>query len=325
LKPPEPDPYYYGWRYVRVVAPDGTERFDQVPLTARDVLFPQVDDFIVQTRRHNIDVRYLANVFEAQLAGDESAVVISDTRVDWNLEGIEPLGPDIAVFRGVRRDDDWETFDVAAERAKPLLVTEVTSPRTRKNDLKLKVDFYHQAKVPLYLIADATKKNGRRRLRLIGYRYQRGGYQVLAADAQGRIVLERFGLSVGVTRDERSGNDRLACYDLKTGQELGDYAGVSEALVEAEAAARTAKQQTRAEAQARAEAEARARAEAEARAAAEARAHAEAEARARAEAEARAAEARARAEAEARAAESQARARAEARIRELEAKLKKPR
>jgi Uma2 family endonuclease len=290
LKPPEPDPYYYGWRYVRVVDPDGTERFDQVPLTARDVLFPQVDDFIVQTRRHHIDVRYLANVFESQLAGAKKVVVISDTRVDWNLEGVEPLGPDIAVFSGVTRPDDWETFDVAAERAKPLLVTEVTSPRTRTNDLELKVAFYHQAKVPLYLIADATKRSGRRRLKLIGYRYQRGGYQVLAADAQGRIYLEPVRLWVGVTRDERSGNDRVACYDPETGQELGDYAGVREALVEAEAAARAAKRQARAEAK-------RARVEAQARAQAEAQVQVEAEGRAR----------------------------AEARVRELEAKLKRSR
>src|SRR5207248_7798452 len=86
---PEPDPYRYGWRYVRVVAPDGTETFDQVPLTLEDVLFPQVGDFIVQTRRHNVDVKYLADVYEARLAGDPGAVVISDCRVDWNLAGVE--------------------------------------------------------------------------------------------------------------------------------------------------------------------------------------------------------------------------------------------
>src|SRR5438445_697758 len=112
---PEPDPYRYGWRYVRVVAPDGTETFDQVPLTLKDVLFPEVGDFIVQTTRHNSDVQYLGYVFEAQLAGDPEAVVISDCRVDWNLPGVRPLGPDIAVFFGVKRDDEeWDTFDVAA-------------------------------------------------------------------------------------------------------------------------------------------------------------------------------------------------------------------
>src|SRR5262249_23522559 len=171
-------------------------------------------------------------------------------------------------------------------------------------DLKVKVGFYHQAKVPIYLIADATKKSGRRRLKLIGYRYQRGGYQVLAADAQGRIVLEPVGLSVGVTRDERSGTDRLACYDLETGQELGDYAGGRGALVEAEAAARAAKQEARA-------------AKREARAAKQ-------QARAKAQAGEQA-EARARAEAQARADEARAHEQAEARVRELEARLKRSR
>src|SRR5262249_6825963 len=151
-------------------AADGSETFDQVPLTLRDVLFPQEGDFIVQTRRHNSDVRYLVDVFEGQLVADPSAVVISDCRVDWNLPGVEPLGPDIAVFLGVRQPDDWETFDGAAERAKPVLVVEVTSPRTRTNDLKGKVAYYHQARVPFYLIADATGRGSRRRITLIGYR-----------------------------------------------------------------------------------------------------------------------------------------------------------
>jgi len=66
------------------------------------------------------------------------------------------------------------------------------------------------------------------------------------------------------------GYDRLACFDPETGEEIGDYTAISQAL----------------------EAEARARAEAETRAAlAEARAQAEAETRARAEARIRALEA----------------------------------
>ncbi len=55
----EPDPYRYGWRYVRVERPDGTIVFDQVPLTLEDVLFPEVGDFIVQRTPHNRDVIYL--------------------------------------------------------------------------------------------------------------------------------------------------------------------------------------------------------------------------------------------------------------------------
>jgi Uma2 family endonuclease len=126
--PPEPDPFRYGWRYVRVEHPDGKVTFDQVPLTLEDVLHPEVGDFIVQTDGHDSDLNYLKDVFKARLANDPTKAVISDCRVDWNLPGVKPVGPDVAVFEGVKQHRDWSTFDVAAEGAKPLLVVEVTSP-----------------------------------------------------------------------------------------------------------------------------------------------------------------------------------------------------
>jgi colicin import membrane protein len=57
---PEPDPYRYGWRYVTVAGPDGTETIDQIPLTLEDVLFPEVGDFIVQTDAHDWDAMDLS-------------------------------------------------------------------------------------------------------------------------------------------------------------------------------------------------------------------------------------------------------------------------
>ncbi|MGP0062701.1 MAG: Uma2 family endonuclease [Isosphaeraceae bacterium] len=308
-RPPEsprrgPDPYRYGWRYVAVTAPDGTETFDQVPLTLEDLLFPQEGDFIVQTRAHNSDVKYLADVFEAQLIGDPEAWVIPDGRVDWNLPGVRPLGPDIAVFLGVRRYDEWETFSVAAVGARPALVVEITSRSTRKNDLGVKVKFYHQAKVPVYLIADVTGRGAKRRVNLIGYRYTRRGYRRIEPDAQGRIHLEALRLTVGVTHDRRVGFERVACFDAENGEELGDYTAMKEDRQQAKALAE-------AEAQARDKAEKRAEVEAQARDKAEKRAEAEAK---RAEAEAKRAEAETRALAE-----------AQARIRELEAELKRSR
>ena len=50
---------------------------------------------------------------------------------------------------------------------------------------------------------------------------------------------------IGVTRDRRGGYDRLACFDAKTGEELGDYAAVEKARAKAEAAAQAAKEQAR--------------------------------------------------------------------------------
>jgi Uma2 family endonuclease len=252
VTPPEQDPYRYGWRYVRVKRRDGTEAFDQVPLTLEDVLHPEVGDFIVETDSHDTDRAYLRNVFRARTAYDPQAVVLGNCRVDWNLSGVRPLGPDIAVFLGVKRYVDWETFDVAAEGASPVLVVEITSRATRKNDLGIKVELYHQAKVPLYVNADARGSGAKRRLKLIGYQYAPKGYKPIAPDKNGRIYLESLRIWVGTKRDPRGGYDRLACFDAETGKELGDYAAVLEA-------AALALEQARAEAQARAQAEARIR------------------------------------------------------------------
>ncbi len=178
---PKPDPYRYGWRYVRVEGPDGSVSFDQVPLTLEDVLFPEVGDFIVQADAHIGDWTYLRVVFKARLAGDPAAVVITDCRVDWNIPGVRPLGPDFAVFFDVKQHRDWATLDVAAEGARPVLVVEITSPDTRQNDLVAKVDYYYRAGVPLYVITDAKDEHdGGRRLELIAYRHTPAAYERIA-------------------------------------------------------------------------------------------------------------------------------------------------
>jgi hypothetical protein len=256
---PKPDPYRYGWRYVRVVAADGSETFDRVPLTLEDVLFPEEEDFIADSNAHNGDVHYLTNVFEVQLAKDPTAVVLWKCRVDWNLPGVRPLGSDIAVFLGVKRSRDWSTFSVAKERARPALVVEVTNPNTRQNDLGPKVDYYHRAGVPLYLIADVPERTPERRITLIGYRHAPRGYVRVAPDEKGLIDLEPVRLCVGVTRHHRGAYHRLACYDPTTGQEIADYTTLVQALERVQAAGRVR------EAEARAQAEAKARAAAEQR------------------------------------------------------------
>jgi colicin import membrane protein len=253
--------YRYGWREVLVTARDGTETLKTVPLTEEDILFPLVGDFIEQTTRHNGDVGYLKSVAEVQLAGDPEAVVISDCLVDWNLRGLRPLCPDVAVFFGVEHDPDeeWDMFNVAAEGAEPALVVEVTSRSTRRNDLGKKVTLYHRARVPFYLIADVTDRGQKRRIKLIGRRYARRGYKDVKPDAQGRIYLEALRLFVGVTRDLPDGGERLACYAPATGAEIGNYTAVVAALAAAKARADAEARRADAEAQARAAAEARIR------------------------------------------------------------------
>jgi len=293
-------------------------------LTLEDVLFPETGDFIVQTDLHDTDSSYLKHVFNAQLAGDPQAVAVSDCRVDWNLPGVRPLGPDIAVFFGVKRRKDWATLNVAREGAAPALVVEVTSTGTRQNDLEIKPDFYHRARVPLYVIADVLEEDEEtRRLELIGYRYATDAYERIAPDARGWIWLDPVGLWLGVVQDPRVGCDRLACFDAETGAEIGDYQAISQALAAATAAQAQAEARAQNEAQAREQAEAKAQNEARAREQAEAKVQNEVRAREQAEAKAQN-EVRAREQAEAKAqAEVRAREQAEARVRELEAAIRR--
>jgi colicin import membrane protein len=268
----DPDPFRFGWRYVRKAQPVGKELFDQVPLTLEDVLHPEVGDFIVHTDGHGSDCMYLKMTSKRRLKDDPTAVVLSDCRVDWNIPGVRPLGPDLAVFFGARRHIDWSTFHVAKEKARPALVIEVTSPDTRNNDVVIKVDYYHRAGVPLYVIADVTEeKDKERRIELIGYEAGPRRYKRVKPDKRGWIWLPPLRLWLGLSIDRQGGYTRLACFDPDTGQEVGDLTAVSDDLdrseqLRQEAEARAKAESVRAEAESlRAEAEAQARAIAEER------------------------------------------------------------
>jgi colicin import membrane protein len=258
--PPEPDPFRYGWRYVRTIGPDGSEIFDQVPLTPEDVLHPEEGDYIVQNDPHDNDRLYLKEVFKAKLSGDLTMHVLADCRVDFGIPGVKPLGPDIAVFADLRRFVLWSTFVVRKERARPVLVGEITSPDTRNNDLGIKLDYYHRARVPWYFVADVKiESETERQIELMLYRRGRTAYKRVEANDQGRIWLEPVGLWLGQTRDRVGGFMRLACYDPETGQEVGDYTAISQALAESERQREAAERRAAEQAEAFAAASARIR------------------------------------------------------------------
>jgi len=265
------DPFRLGWRYVRVERPDGTVDTVQIPLTPGDLLHPEEGDFQLHTDGHNEDCGYLKAVLKAHLAGDPSAVVLSDCRIAYDAP-FRPLGPDVAVFLGVGARSDWSTFDAAEEGARPALVVEVTSPDTRGNDFGIKRDLYEQAGVPIYAIIDRRPAGGSTRVSVLGYRLTPDGYEPLEPGPLGRLWLEPVRLWLGAL------GDRAACFDPDTGREIGDYLAIrrelaAEAEARAAADARAAAADTRAtEADARAaEADARAGREIQARAGLEAR------------------------------------------------------
>jgi colicin import membrane protein len=337
--PPADNPYYYGWRYVERRLPDGRVEVDQVGLTLEDVLHPQEDDVIPERPLHELERGYLAGVFRTRLEGLNHGLVLSDCLVDWGIEGLRDLSPDVSVFEDVRTPPDLTkgTFHLAESGGgRCVLVVELVSPHTRTNDVDRKPEEYHRAGVPLYVLVDQEREGGPRQIR--AYEHRPEGYVEVPLDSRGRLFLGPFGLCLGLKEG------RVVCYDTVSGRELGDYAQVSRDLDAAEekarreaAARQQAEQQARQEAAARQQAEQQARQEAAARQQAEQQARQEAAARqqaemarqqaqeqARQEAVARQQAEMARTQAEERARqEAQIRTQMEARLRELEDQLRR--
>jgi colicin import membrane protein len=322
---------FYGWRYLRRRDAEGREFLEEVPLTLEDVLYPQEGDEIPMRPQHQIECSYLANVFRNRYAHDPSVAVLSDCLIDWGMAGQRNHEPDLAVFRDVQIPPDPQagTFDLRASGGRVVLTVEVVSPDTRVNDVERKPVDYHRLGIPLYVLIDQQRKHGPRQLH--GYRWTPSGYEELALNAEGRLMLAPVGLQLALE------DGWLACYDAATGERLGDYQEIAEALQEERMARQAAEEGQRQEAAARQAAEERQRQEIAARQAAEERQRQEAAARQAAEERQRqeiaarqAAEERQRQEiaarqaAEERVAAESARAQAaEERLRQMEAELRR--
>lgn len=230
---PTDDPYFYGFRYVERRGVDGKKHVVVEPLTEYDVLHPQEGDHISQNDAHNRDCRHLMDVAEMRLAGRPGTVPLSDCLIDLDLVDVDPLAPDLAVLEGVRVHRRWSLFSVREERARWLLVGEVTSPSTRDNDLSVKPHYYWQAGIPFYFIVDEVAVHGEvRELRLLAFTRGRRTWRRVRPNAQGRIWLEALGIWLGIE------GGRVACYD-EAGRRIEDYTEMAQARQAAEAARAT--------------------------------------------------------------------------------------
>lgn len=238
------DRFRYGWRWVSHTEADGRVNWEQVPLTLQDVLHPQPEDTIPQNSVHDRDWTYLGDVLSGRYRDVPGVEVFRDLIIYWDDPELGHHSPDLSVVFDVReRRPVWSSFHVAEEGTRPRLIIEIVSPSTRVLDVRTKVEHYHQARVPYYVIVDREDEEGPPRL--LGRRWTPEGWVDLTLDEQGRLPLEEFGLLLG-TRD-----NRVVASDAHTEQELGDYAQVTRDLEAAEEAVRV-------EAQARQSAEQRA-------------------------------------------------------------------
>jgi Uma2 family endonuclease len=270
--PGDADPFRYGWRPRYVHRPDGKVEEQRIPLTAADLLDPQLGDVILtQGGPHATLATDLHELIKRYFKRDDSVLVTFDRKMRWGTPGLLEPSPDVAVIRGVRDREKAArrlTFEVPKEGVRPCLVVEVVSPQyeeVRDNDYVAKVEIYERAGIPEYVILEPSI-NWKDHILLTGYRLDPDRhYRPIEPDDQGRLLSETTGLLFGEDED-----GSVLLIEARTGERLRKPAQL-EADEEAarKRAAREAKRASR-ETEARKAAELRAAQEAEALKAAEA-------------------------------------------------------
>ena len=147
----KPDPYRYGWRFLKKLLPDGSTDLVQALLTLEDVLHPQLDDVIPQRVWEERDAEYLRPIFRDRVARLPGGYFLADCLIDWNVPGVRNHSPDLTVFRDVLHPptENIGTFRVRDFGGRCALVVEIVSPDRRDNDVVHKLREYHQVRVPL--------------------------------------------------------------------------------------------------------------------------------------------------------------------------------
>jgi Uma2 family endonuclease len=210
------DPFRLGWRLRTVRLPDGSSEIREVPLTAEDLLDPQVGDHVTQNSWHILTAHKLLGLLSSRYKSSPDVLVTCDLQIFWGIPGLKNPSPDLAIIPGVRERDRFRrSFQVMRERAKPVLVVELVSdePEHKSADHDKKVKIYQRAGVPEYVIADPPYTPGG--CRLTGYRLNKAGrYTPIPPDSQGRILSMTTGLWFAPA------GDTIDLIDAETGERL---------------------------------------------------------------------------------------------------------
>jgi Uma2 family endonuclease len=210
------DPFRLGFRLRRVHLPDGRTELREEPLTAADLLDPQLGDHVTQNSWHVAAVHELWDILSWRYESRPDVFVSSDLKMIWRIRGLPNPSPDIAVIPGVRDKGHFRrSFDVRREGTRPALVIELVSdePEHRSADHKDKVRIYERAGVAEYLILDPPNPS----CRLTGYRLDAGGrYQPIPLDSAGGLLSATIGVRFQVAPEGRS----LHLFDAVTGERL---------------------------------------------------------------------------------------------------------
>lgn len=217
---PSADPFRYGWRWRSVRLPGGEVTEQQIPLTAEDLLDPELGDEVPQSGPHADVATTLFELLKNHFEAAPDVLTIFDMKIFWGIPGLPNPSPDLAVIRGIRdKQVIRTTFKVAEEGVLPCLIVEVVSSsdiEMRLNDHKRKVELYQRVRIPEYLIADPAFSS-QDTLRLTGYRLASNGvYEPIRPDRDGCLLSETTGLRFGVAEDGRT----IQVFNALTGERL---------------------------------------------------------------------------------------------------------
>lgn len=211
--PTQQNPFALGWRLID----NGTGSWRR-PLTETDLLYPKEGDFVVNNAAHHDDRCHLMEVFRDRIRGKSGVRVFGDHLIDFGVEGLPNLGPDVIVLNGEPRE--WNpyiaVFPVKDMGARPLFVVELTSPTTRKKDLTDKLDLYYRAGVPVYVIVDLVYGGGKSPAGIVAYQAGPTAYELLAPEQNGWVWLEVVEVYLAAE------NGCVVCYD-RDQQRIGSY------------------------------------------------------------------------------------------------------
>ncbi|HYX24538.1 MAG TPA: Uma2 family endonuclease [Thermoanaerobaculia bacterium] len=215
------DPFRFGWRPRYVHLPGGEVEEERIPLTAEDLLDPQIGDVdLTQGGPHAKVSHRLGGILETFFEDDPEVLVLWDVKMLWGIPGLKEPSPDVAVIRGAwDKEEVREVFNVPLEGVRPCLIVEVVSPKyeeVRRNDYVEKKEIYERAGIAEYLIVEPFRVRGNPIRQWTGYRLGPDGcYRQIEPDGEGRLLSKTTGLLFGVDEDRS-----LLVINARTGERL---------------------------------------------------------------------------------------------------------
>ncbi|MBI4789107.1 MAG: Uma2 family endonuclease [Chloroflexi bacterium] len=207
----------------------------ETPLRVRPIVtYPESDgEPMAETDIHRKQMTYLIQALEVFFHGSPEIYVAGNLFLYWE-EGdpTKVVAPDVFVVKGVPKRDR-RTYKLWEEGKPPILVFEITSARTRFEDIGPKKGLYEALGAQEYFLFDPLEEY--LRPPLVGYRLREAQYTrvepEVTPDGAWRLRSEVLNLDLKVE------GERLWLVEPTTGRKLPEYAEAVAAHHEAEARA----------------------------------------------------------------------------------------